>query len=114
MPRMARESPGWHAEEIKAALRRDHGPVTHLSAAWGYSRTAISKVLMRPDYSLRLEERIAETLGVPLHEIWPDRWHPDGTPKQRTIGVVPAGAIPDAQKHRRPPQAAHRQKRDAA
>ena len=111
---MARESKGWHAEDIKAELRKRLGPITSLSGSWGWSRTAISKVLRRPDYSPPLERRIAEALGVEPHEIWPDRWHPDGTPKKRVLGIVPAGNSPGGPNPSHASTNPHRQKREAA
>lgn len=76
--------PGWHVEEIKAALRRRYGHMTHLSTSWGYGRAAISNVLRRPLYSIPLERRIAEALDQHPHTLWSDRWRPDGTSLPRS------------------------------
>ncbi|MDE2334264.1 MAG: helix-turn-helix domain-containing protein [Rhodospirillales bacterium] len=74
----------WHPEDIKAELRKRFGEMTTLSKSWGYARTAIS-VALATDRSRVVERRIAEALQVPLHELWPDRWNPDGTslPRRR-------------------------------
>ena len=80
--KMAR-SPGWHPEDIKAALRKQFGPITTISTQWGLSRAAITNTLGRPDYSMATERRIAEALGESLHVLWPRRWKPDGTPLPR-------------------------------
>jgi Ner family transcriptional regulator len=111
---MPRESQGWHPETIKSELRQRFGAITHLAKEWGRSRGAISAVLNRPDYSIRLEEQIAEALGVSPHVIWPDRWHPDGTPKKRVLGIVPAGNSPGRQNPSHASTNPHRQKREAA
>lgn len=95
---------GWHREDIKAELRKRHGPITRLSTAWGYSRGAITRVLERPLYSIPLERRVSAALGVPLHVLWPGRWHPDGTPKPRSIAVDPSPAAPST--HRKSLEAA--------
>jgi Ner family transcriptional regulator len=74
---------GWHVEDIKAELRKRFGEMTSLATSWGYSRAAIS-VTLATDHSQVLERRIAEALQVPLHELWPDRWNPDGTSRPRS------------------------------
>lgn len=71
---MPQPPPGWHPEDIKAALRKRFGPLTTLSRSWGLDRTAISCVLRDPAHSVPTELRIALVLGVPPHELWPDRW----------------------------------------
>ena len=83
---------GWHPEDIKAALRKQFGPITAISAGWGLSRAAITNTLGRPDYSTATERRIAEALQVPLHVLWPRRWNPDGTPLPRNLErkLIPA------------------------
>ena len=81
-----RAQAGWHPEQIKAAIRQACGPVTRVSIEWGFSKTAISSALRRPDYSMVIEKRIAEALGVSLHELWPSRWAPDGAALPRHSG----------------------------
>lgn len=78
---------GWHPEDIKAALRKQHGPITRLSVAWGYSRSAITHALARPDYSVAVEQRIAQVLGLSPHTLWPDRWTPQGAPRPRSTNA---------------------------
>lgn len=77
---MARKPKGWHRERIKAALRMKFGPITHLSASWGYHRPAITNCLADARYSRPLEKRISIALGVPPCVLWPDRWHETGEP----------------------------------
>ena len=72
----------WHPEDIKAELRKRFGEMTTLSKSWGYARNAIS-VALATDRSRVVERRIAEALQVPLHELWPERWNPDGTSRPR-------------------------------
>ena len=83
----------WHPENIKAELRKRHGSITRLAVSWGYSRSAISNALSRPQYSAQVERRIAAALELPPHSIWPDRWHPNGEPRTRTV-VVDVNATP--------------------
>lgn len=78
---MPKKAPsGWHPERIKTELRLKFGPITMLAVEWGFARAAISRVLGQPGYSVRLERRIAEALGVDPHELWPFRWSRDGRP----------------------------------
>lgn len=78
---MGRDAPkGWHRERIKAELRERYGTLTRLCRQWGLHPSAISVALM-PNGRLRtVERRIAEALNLQPHTLWPDRWHPDGTP----------------------------------
>ncbi len=76
-------APRWHAENIKAELRKKHGSITAVAKAWGVNQPAVSAVFNDPGRSMRIERLIGATLGVELHLLWPDRWHSDGTPKPR-------------------------------
>jgi len=73
-------SQGWHTEDIKAALRKRHGTLTRLCRQWGLSPSAISTALLPYGRLWTVEQRIADALGVHPHTLWPERWHPDGTP----------------------------------
>jgi len=78
---MGRETPkGWHREDIKAALRKRHGSLEHLSTRWGYHKSAIAIALLGKRRFATLEQRIADELQLPPHTLWPDRWTPEGTP----------------------------------
>jgi Ner family transcriptional regulator len=76
---MTKSPPGIHAEDVKASLRKQFGPITLLSERWGFHRSGISNALRDPAYSVRIERQIAEALGLSPHEIWPDRYAADGT-----------------------------------
>lgn len=81
---MGREQPkGWHREEIKAALRKRHGTLEHLSTRWGYHKATVAIALGGREYLPAVERRIAAELGQPPHTLWPDRWTPEGTPLSR-------------------------------
>lgn len=75
---MAKPAPGIHREDLKAMLRKRYGSLAALSRLWGYSRLGIPNVLGNPYYSVPLERRIAQALGLHPHEIWPDRFSADG------------------------------------
>lgn len=99
---MADRQPGIHSEEVKARLRIKFGPITHLARQWGYGRTAISDVLRHPSYSVPLERRIAEALGLHPHDIWPDRYSADGEalPRRRCPRSTPQASPETSQKRR--------------
>jgi len=91
---MARRPKGWHRETIKAELRKRVGPITHLSEAWGFHRSAITNCLASARYSQPLELRIAEALKVPPCVLWPSRWDRSGNPLPRVVGQNDnAGAV---------------------
>ncbi len=79
---MGRHEPkGWHTEDIKAALRKQHRSLQALSRSWGFHPHAVASALCKGSYWPTLEKRIAEELGQHPHTLWPDRWTPDGHPK---------------------------------
>ena len=91
---MARIPLGWHPEDIKARLRATYGPITTLSETWGFGRNAITLTLKRHDYSQRVEKQISKALDVPLHELWPARWSPEGEPCPRSNTFDPIRVPP--------------------
>jgi Ner family transcriptional regulator len=80
---MAHQPPGWHREDIKAALVKRYGLIVRLSETWGYHRSMITGVLRNPCFSIPVERRIAAALDVTPHVLWPDRWNPGGEPLPR-------------------------------
>ncbi len=48
-----------------------------LARAHGLDRTAPGQALAKP--WPRMERILARAVGVPVQELFPDRWHPDGT-----------------------------------
>lgn len=81
---MGREQPkGWHREDIKAALRKQHGSLERLSTRWGYHKSAVGIAISGSAYFPTVELRIAEELKLSPHTLWPDRWTPEGVPLSR-------------------------------
>lgn len=62
----------WHAEDVKAAIRKTGITLTALAKANGYHRTAFSIVLAQPYPAI--ERIIAKRLGVQPKDIWPSRY----------------------------------------
>ena len=72
-------SPGWHPEDIKAAIRKRGTTLSDLSRAHGYNDQA-ARLALRNRRSYAVEAVIAAELGVPAHELWPDRYDSNGKP----------------------------------
>ena len=75
------DQPGWHREDIKAALRKRHGSLERLSRAWGYHKSTVAVALNPGSYIPTVERRIAEEMGEHPHALWPNRWTPEGHPR---------------------------------
>lgn len=67
---------GWHKEDIKAAIRKRGITMNALAKQCGLPSSTIRNALVRPVFSGELA--IAGFLGIPAHELWPDRWTADG------------------------------------
>lgn len=70
------QTPGWHKEDIKAAIRKRGTTMNELARERGLPPSTVRNALIRPAFSG--EVAIAEFLGVPAHELWPERWTKDG------------------------------------
>ncbi len=80
--RLGRErARGMHAEDIKAALRKKWGTLEAFSAHLGRCRGAVSLAITYPGYSVPVEKEVAADLGLQPRDVWPDRYQPDGTPR---------------------------------
>jgi len=77
------DTQGWHREDIKAAIRKRGITVTELSELNGLEAAACRAALIRGH--IRGEQVIASFLGVAARELWPDRYHEDGTPKHPRV-----------------------------
>jgi Ner family transcriptional regulator len=74
--RPAKTLSGWHAEDVKAAIRKKGLTLSALSKKHQYSDSYLRGTLIRR--RPRGEEIIARFLGVSPAEIWPDRYRADG------------------------------------
>jgi Ner family transcriptional regulator len=82
-------SADWHRADIKAALEKRGLSLAKLARLNGYGRTSAAMALATP--WPKMERLIAGAIGVPPQQIWPTRYHTDGTPKSRRgerIGYV--------------------------
>ena len=72
----------WHRADIVAALRKSGWSLRRLSSHHGYlSANTLSVAMMRP--WPKGERLIADAIGVAPAEIWPSRYHSDGSPGRR-------------------------------
>ena len=74
---MRKQHEGWHPADIMAAVRRKGSNLAQVALAAGLHETAC-RAAIRRKYA-EGELAISRFLGVPPHDIWPDRWLPDGT-----------------------------------
>jgi len=75
---MKRKAQGMHREDIKAAIRKKGLSLRELSLLNGLCGEAITVALARPYYYA--EQIVANFLGIPAAEIWPDRYDDQGMP----------------------------------
>ncbi len=66
----------WHAELIKAAIRMRGTTLTKLALDHGLDESAVRAALVRRQPEA--DRVISLFLGVPLHELWPDRYDESG------------------------------------
>ena len=67
----------WHKEDIKAAVRKRGVTLTQLALSAGLAESTCRNALIRPTPSGN--RAIAAFLGLPLHELWPQWFGPDGS-----------------------------------
>jgi Ner family transcriptional regulator len=68
--------PDWHAEDIKAAVRKKGKTLADLARDNGLSESACRKSLKVA--APRSDRAIADFLNTPLHELWPSRYDTAG------------------------------------
>ena len=72
-------SKDWHKTDLIAAVRKTGISLRAMSCKLGLDHTALSNALHGP-YP-KYERLIAEQLNTTPQQIWPSRYHTDGTPK---------------------------------
>jgi len=71
----------WPAHYLLYRLREAGTSYANISRKHGYCPTAAIMVHHRPSWP-RMERLLADALGVTPQEIWPSRYHEDGTPRR--------------------------------
>ena len=75
----SKPSENWHPADVGAALKKSGTNLSRLAAEHGFSRWTLRDALRRP-YP-KAEAIIATALGFEPQDIWPGRYHPDGSHK---------------------------------
>jgi len=99
-PRAAKRPVDRHPELIKAHIRMRGMTLSRLATDHGLHESAVRAALIRPQPEA--DKVISKFLGVPLHELWPTRYDPEGgrirhvrdedNPEQPTTHRLSAGA----------------------
>ncbi len=67
---------GWHRADVMAAVRKAGSNLAEIARAVGLKRQTMYWAFIHPH--LRANRAIAEFLGVPLSELWPQWFDADG------------------------------------
>lgn len=68
----------WHAEDVKAAIRKTGISLSVLAVQNGYSPSSLIKALVRK--AAPAQQILARHLGIPPQTIWPSRYDEAGCP----------------------------------
>ena len=68
----------WHPADIYALIRKRGGTYSSIAAEYGLERSTPGQAQKRWCYAG--EQAISAFIGVPAHELWPDRYDADGLP----------------------------------
>lgn len=63
-----------HFEDVKASLRKENSSLSEVARELGVSRQAVSLVIRGAARSRRIERLIAQKIGKPVGEVFPERY----------------------------------------
>lgn len=63
-----------HREELKARLRLSGSSLAEVARELGITKQTVNTVVSGRSRSRRIEEAIAQKLGMSLEEVWPGRY----------------------------------------
>lgn len=72
----AAKSVGMHRADIKALIEKKGQTMSGVARAYGIPESNVRNALTRP--VLSGEMAISKFVQLPAHQLWPDRWTPDG------------------------------------
>lgn len=75
-PPRTKTATNWHPEDVKAAVRKAGGTLRGLAFAAGVDPSLFSHSLLVPRRTAN--HAIAQLLGLPVQEIWPEWFDSDG------------------------------------
>ena len=67
---------GMHKADIKALIYKRGETMSSIARAYGIPESNVRNALSRP--VLSGEIAISDFVKLPAHQLWPDRWTPDG------------------------------------
>lgn len=73
---MSNEKEGWHRADILAAVRKRGSTIAEIARGEGLARQTMYWAFIAP--RMRANKAIADFLGLPLHELWPQWFDEDG------------------------------------
>lgn len=68
----------WDKHEIKAEIGRKGASMEDIGRIYGISGSMVRMTLIRRRVYTQADQAISDFLGVPLHELWPDRYDDKG------------------------------------
>lgn len=72
---------GWHRADIIAAVHKRGTSLRRLAVKVGFAQSTLRSALFKPHP--KANSVVAEFIGVPLNELWPAWYGPDGAPLWR-------------------------------
>ena len=76
-------SPDWTPEQIKICFIKKGKTQSSIAYELGVSHTSVSNVVKGKAKSDRIQQKIAEFLGIPKEKIWPSIYLRPGGPRKR-------------------------------
>ncbi|KQI68020.1 hypothetical protein AN189_12915 [Loktanella sp. 3ANDIMAR09] len=80
---MSKAKHPWHPADVLCALTKQGLSYAEVARRHDLNRSAVANAASRPNYSA--ETAIASELGVPAHQIWPDRYDDRGLPLHKMV-----------------------------
>lgn len=80
----------WNKDEIKAEIIRRGVTLADLARQNGLTPTALSMSMTRRKAMTRADQVISQFIGVPMHELWPDRYDAHG---HRLVKIKPLKVV---------------------
>jgi len=79
---MAKRPIEWHPEDVRAAVRKRLKTIAALARSSGFSLSAICQAINGRNFLPGPCLAISTAIEVSPHELWPDWYAPDGTPRK--------------------------------
>ncbi len=77
-----------HHEDIKAAIRKQGVTPADIADSLGLSRSLVSRVIAGTARSEVISAAISKVTGIPVRQLWPERYQQRETGKQRAAKLL--------------------------